>query len=187
MISLLLIAAAVAALFSDQLTAFVAAHRGKLPQPSMKHVAAGVCVAAGVFLWWREQPVDDGRPTPAPGAVGELDLTGLFTGQHAADDAASLAALCEELASAVEFDGEQSAPRLKTGWQIADLRASARDIKLRGETYGDRQPAVRDAVKRYLDRPEILGKGGGPLTARDRAQWIAAFRDIARAAEAAVQ
>lgn len=187
MISLLLLAAAAAVLFSDQVKEFVAAHRDKLPEPKMKHVAAAVCLAAGAFLWWREQPVDDGRPTPAPGAVGELDLTGLFTGPDASSDAASLAALCDELAAAVEFDAEQESPRLKTGWQMADLRASARDIKLRGETYGDRQPAVRDAVKRYLDRPEILGKGGGPLSPADRAKWIAAFRDIARAAEAAVE
>lgn len=188
MISALLIAAAAALLFGDKVEAWIAAHRDKLAAISGRKAAAAILVAVAVgWFLYSSQPIDDGRPTPAPGSVGELDLAGLFTGASAADDAAALAALCDELAAAVEFDGMAERPRLATGWQIADLRTAARDIRLRGETFGDRQPQVRDAVKAYLDRPEILGRDGGPLSPRDRSRWVAAFRDVARAAEAAIQ
>lgn len=189
MISLLLVAAAAAVLFADKVEAWLAANKEKFPKLERKHlIAAGIAVAA--LVAWHYQPasqIDDGRPTPVPGAVGELDLTGLFTGASAAEDAAALSALCDELAAAVEYDGEQDKPRLTTGWAVADLRSVARDIRLNGQTFGERQPKVRDAVKTYLDRPEVLGKGGGPLGPKDRAKWISAFRDVARAAEAAVK
>lgn len=189
MISALLVAAALAVLFADKVEAFIAAHKAKLASIQQKHLLAGAIAIAAVLAWQYQSAsqIDDGRPTPVPGAVGELDLTGLFTGPTAAEDAAALAALCEELACAVEYDGEQNKPRLTTGWAVADLRAAARDIRLKGETFGERQPKVRDAVKAYLDRPEVLGKNGGPLGPKDRSRWVAAFRDIARAAEAAVQ
>lgn len=189
MIPLLILAAAAAIFYADKVEAWLAANKDRFAGVNNRHVAAALVavVAAGWWHYSSSQPIDDGRPTPVPGAVGKLDLRGLFTGPSAADDAAALSALCDELAAAVEFDGMQDKPRLATGWAIADLRSSARDIRLRGETFGDRQPAVRDAVKTYLDRPEILGKGGGPLSPQDRAKWIAAFRDIARAAEQAVK
>lgn len=189
MIVYLLIAAAAAILFSDKIEAWWAANQSRLPKLERKHLLAGAIAVAAVVAWQYQgnQRIDDGRPTPVPGAVGELDLRGLFAGPTAADDAAALGALCDELAAAVEYDGEQDKPRLTTGWAIADLRSAARDIRLKGQTFGDRQPRVRDAVKAYLDRPEVLGKGGGPLGPNDRARWISAFRDIARAAEAAIK
>lgn len=188
MSALLFLAVAGALLYADKLRAFLEANRDKLRGLSWKHAAAVACVVAALLLWHHEsQPIDDGRPTPAPGAVGELDLTGLFTGPTAAEDAAALAALCDELGNYVQDDGDLAKPRLTTGWQIADLRAAARDIRLKGETFGSRQPAVRDAVKTYLDRPEVLGKNGGPISPKDRARWVAAFKDIARAAEAAIK
>lgn len=189
MIAALLLAAALAVLFADKVEAWWAANRDKFPQLERKHLFAGAIALAAAIAWQyqAESQIDDGRPTPVPGAVGELDLSGLFRGPTAADDAAALAALCDELAAAVEYDGEQAKPRLTTGWAIADLRSVARDIRLKGQTFGERQPQVRDAVKTYLERPEILGKNGGPLGPKDRSKWVAAFRDIARAAEAAIQ
>jgi hypothetical protein len=189
MISALLLAAAAAYLFSGNLEAWWAANKDKLPKLERKHVIAGAIAVAAAVSWHYQQPsqIDDGRPTPVPGAVGDLDLSGLFAGPTAADDAAALAALCDELAAAVEYDGAQDKPRLTTGWAIADLRSNARDIRLKGQTFGERQPKVRDAVKTYLDRPEILGKNGGPLSPQDRSRWVVAFRDVARAAEAAIQ
>jgi len=188
MITALLLAAAAALMFGDKLEAWFAAHKDQFAKISRRQLAAAVVVVVALgWLWYGQRPVDDGRPKPAPGAVGELDLTGLFTGPTAADDAVALAGLCDALAQYVQDDGELAKPRLTTGWQVADLRSAARDVRLKGETFGARQPAVRDAVKRYLERPEILGKDGGPLAPKDRAKWISSFRDIARAAEAAVR
>lgn len=184
MITLLLVAFAAVVAFWDKIEPAVRTKvEGLKLQP--RHWAA--LAIAGVAIWYSQVPPKDLGPTPVPGAVGGLDLRGLFTGPTAADDAAALAGLCDELAAAVEYDGSLDRPRLNTGWAIADLRAVARDVRLRGQTFGDRQPAVRDAVKTYLERPEILGVNGGPLGPQDRSKWVAAFRDIARAAELAIQ
>lgn len=188
MITFLLLSAAAALLFGDRLEAWLAANRERLSKIQPRHLAAALIAAVAVASYaWQSRPVDDGRPTPAPGTVGELDLAGLFTGPTAADDAAALAGLCKNLAGYVEADGDADKPRLTTGWQVADLRNAARDIRLNGQRFGDRQPQVRDAVKNYLDRPEVLGTNGGPLGPKDRSKWVSAFRDIARAAEAAIQ
>lgn len=187
MITFFLVVAAAALLFADQILAAWDQHRHNLPALDRRHALAALLIAAAVAsAYWQPAPADD-NPTPETVPSGDLNLAGLFTGPTAADDAAALAALCNELAEAVEYDGKQTKPRLLTGWAIADLRATARDIRLKGQTFGDRQPQVRDAVKRYLERPDILGKGGGPLGADGRAKWVASFRDIARAAEAAVR
>lgn len=189
MIPLLLFAAAAALLWGDKLEAWFAANKDRFAKISRRQLGAGL-VAAVAVAWWvcsTPQPIDDGRPTPAPGAVGELDLSGLFSGPTAAEDAVALSRLCDELAAKVEWDGMQEKPRLVTGWQIADLRSVARDYRLEGGTFGDRQPRVRDAIKTYLERPEILGKDGGPVSPDQRAKWIASFRSIARAAEVAVR
>lgn len=189
MIPVLLLLAAACILYADKIKAVLDAHRSDLAKITPRHWAAVALVAAGLVLWLEPwgRAIDDGRPTPAPGTVGKLDLRGLFTGPTAAEDAVALAGLCDALAQYVQDDGDREKPRLTTGWQVADLRSAARDVRLDGETFGARQPAVRDAVKAYLDRPEILGKSGGPLGPQERAKWIAAFRDIARAAESAVR
>lgn len=188
MIPAVLVIAAVLVFYGSQLKALAAQHLAGVTIERRHWAAIGLLSVALGFWWFQPaKPIDDGRPTPAPGAVGELNLMGLFVGPTAADDAAALAALCDELAACVEWDGMQEKPRLTTGWAIADLRSTAREIRLRGKTFAELQPKVRDAVKTYLDRPEILGKNGGPLGPKDRARWIAAFRDIARAAEAAVR
>lgn len=186
MITALLIAAAAALLYADRIKALWAKIDTRLP-PLQAHHYVAVCLLVAAALAYT-RPAAEGQPTPAPnGRALPLSLDGLFTGPSAADDAAALAALCDELAGAVEYDGEQQTPRLANGYQIADLRTAAREIRMGGQSIGARQPLVRDAVAKYLEQPEILGKGGGPLAPKDRAKWISAFRDIARAAEAAVR
>lgn len=186
MITALLIAAAAALLYADRLKAMWAKLDAKLPTLQAHHyLAIGLLIVAGL-AYTTNTP--DAQPTPSPGGPpGALSLDGLFTGPTAATDAAALAALCDELAAAVEFDAMCDKPRLSNGWQIADLRTAAREIRMAGQSIGARQPLVRDAVQRHLDHPDVLGKGGGPLSPRDRARWIAAFREIARAAESAIR
>ena len=63
------------------------------------------------------------------------------------------------------------------------LRVAAREARLKGDSIGARQPHLRDAVGKYLD--EHAGNDGGPLTPEERSAWVAAFRDVARACDAA--
>jgi hypothetical protein len=45
---------------------------------------------------------------------------------------------------------------------------------------GARQPAVRDAIKTFLDAQ--VGTDGGPVDAAQRAKWVSAFRAVSQAA-----
>jgi hypothetical protein len=119
-------------------------------------------------------------PAPAPAPVVGLDLRGRFVGPDAAADAATTAALLDELAGQIEWDGSQTEPRLRTGAAFDDLRRTARELRCRGVSLGARQPAVRDSIKAFLDAQ--VGTDGGPVDAGKRAGWVAAFRSVAQAA-----
>lgn len=140
------------------------------------------------FLVWIATAINTpGNPTPPPepAPAAGLDLRGRFVGPDAAHDAATTAALLAELADVVEFDGRQPTPRIATGAAVHDLRTAARELRCRGVKLGDKQPAVRDAIKTFLD--EKAGTDGGPLDADERAKWVAAYREVAKAAEAAAR
>jgi hypothetical protein len=67
------------------------------------------------------------------------------------------------------------------GMGTAVERHSAQpDMKRRGESLGARHPLVRDAIQSYLDA--AAGTAGGPLTPAQRAAWVAAYREISKAA-----
>lgn len=149
-------------------------------------VGIAVLVAAAWYGLAARSPAGPG-PAPAPVGPAGLVLAGLFRGPTAADDAATLGALCDQLASCVELDGRLPSPRLKSGVAVNELRIAAREGRMAGESIGDRQPAVRDAIHQYMDRDDVLGPAGGPLDAAQRARWVAAFRSIARASEAAIR
>jgi hypothetical protein len=117
---------------------------------------------------------------PAP-----LDLRGLFRGPQAAEDAALVGSLCGELADELEWDGLQSDPLVKTAIAIDELRQRARELRCRGVSIGARQPAARDAIARHLE--DKVGTAGGPITPEQRSTWVAAFRDIERAADNVVR
>lgn len=186
MITALLIAAAAALLYADKLKAAWAKLDTRLPPLQAHHYLALVCLAAAAFVYSR--PTADMSPEPTPSVrPAPLSLAGMFTGPTAAEDAAALAGLCGELANYVEADGMADKPRLTAGWQVADLRTAAREIRMAGVSIGARQPLARDAVAKYLEHPEILGKAGGPFAPGDRARWVTALRDVAAAAEAAVR
>lgn len=140
-----------------------------------RQIAAVALLAAALAAHMSTGPA---APTPAPG--GPLDLRGLFKGPTASADAATIGALCSELADEIEADGMSPAPYLKTAVAFDELRTRARELRCRGVSIGQRQPAARDAIKVYLDAN--VGTAGGPVTPEGRAKWISALRDVGRAA-----
>ena len=147
---------------------------GPHPLTILAILAAGGMVAFAIL--------ESGKraPSPAPAPVVGLDLRGRFVGPEAATDAGLTAALLDELAEVIAFDGQQSEPRLKSGAAFDDLRRTARELRTRGMSLGARQPAVRDSIKTFLDQQ--VGTDGGPVDAAQRAKWVAAFRAVAQAA-----
>ena len=156
-----------------------AAGGGPHPLTLLAILAAGAMVAFAI----RETRTTPPAPGPAP-VVG-LDLRGRFVGPDAAADAATTAALLEELAGQIEWDGSQTEPRLRTGAAFDDLRRAARELRTRGVSLGARQPAVRDEIKRFLDAE--AGTEGGPVDAAARAKWVKAYRAVAQAAAEATR
>jgi len=156
-----------------------AAGGGPHPLTLLAILAAGAMVAFAIR--------ESGTPAPAPGPapVVGLDLRGRFVGPDAAADAATTAALLEELAGQIEWDGSQTEPRLRTGAAFDDLRRSARELRTRGVSLGARQPAVRDAIKTFLDSE--AGTEGGPVDAASRAKWVQAYRAVSQAAAEATR
>ena len=179
MIAALLVAFAVYVLAGQQLTEKVRAWLSTAQMPTIdgKHVAAVALVVAAylAFAPSRQAP----NPTPTPVPPDAFSLRGKFVGPTAAEDASTMAALCGELAACIEYDGNHD-QRLKTGVAFDELRIAAREMRCRGESIGARQPAVRDAVHKFLD--DAVGSSGGPVTPESRAAWVAALRDLSRAA-----
>ena len=167
-----------------------------LPAPSLPPAApvatggphpltlAAILAAGGMIAWsLHDRPAP--APAPGPTPVVGLDLRGRFVGPDAAADAATTAALLEELASQIEWDGQQAEPRLRTGAAFDDLRRAARELRCRGVSLGARQPAVRDEIKRFLDQE--AGTEGGPVDAAARAKWVRAYRAVSQAAAEAIR
>jgi hypothetical protein len=152
---------------------------GPHPLTLLAILAAGAMVAFAIR--------ENGTPAPAPGPapVVGLDLRGLFRGEEASQDATTTAALLEELAAQIEWDGQQTEPRLRTGAAFDDLRRAARELRTRGVSLGARQPAVRDEIKRFLDSE--AGTEGGPVDAAARAKWVKAYRAVSQAAAEATR
>jgi len=150
-----------------------------LPQLERRHMIGAALLAAAAIAW---QSSSSSAPTPAPGPApdAELVLRGTFVGPDAAADAATISAMFDELAAEVEWDAMQTEPLIRTGVAFDDLRVRAFDLRLRGESLGERYPRARSAIKDYLDR--TAGTSGGPLTPAQRSAWVSAYRTVARAA-----
>jgi hypothetical protein len=179
-ITALLIAVAVYALAGQQVAEKFKAWYSTTKAPTIdgQHVAAVALLVAAVIAFG---PSRSSTPTPQPAPVppDAFTLKGKFIGPSAASDAATMSALCGELADCIEYDGSHD-QRLKTGVAFDELRIAAREMRCRGESIGARQPAVRDAVHKFLD--DAVGSSGGPVTPESRAAWVAALRDLSRAA-----
>ena len=131
-------------------------------------------------LWYFIHQADTPKPTPEPQPAGELDLSGAFVGDSAAHDAAIVSALAGELADVIEFDRDQPEPLLTTGIRLDELRRRSRQFRCDGECLSDKHPVLAQRVGEYLD--DKLGNSGGPVTPDQLSKWVAAYREIERAA-----
>jgi hypothetical protein len=152
-----------------------------LPQLERRHMIGAALLAAAAIAW-QSSSSSAPQPTPAPGPApdAELVLRGTFVGPDASVDAATISAMFDELAAEVEWDAMQVEPLIRTGVAFDDLRVRAFDLRLRGQSLGERYPRARSAIKDYLDR--TAGTSGGPLTPAQRSAWVSAYRTVARAA-----
>lgn len=158
-------------------------HEWRVPQLDSRHLAAAALVAAAAWSYVSSSPATP-QPGPAPTPAPEtFSLQGKFVGPDAAHDAALVAALCSELADEIEWDAQQPEPLIRTGVAFDELRVRSRILLCRGESLGAKHPLARQAIEDYLNT--VAGTSGGPLTAEAKAAWIKAYRDVARAAEAA--
>jgi len=179
MITAILLAFALYALAGQQITEKVQAWYASANKPRIdgKHLAAAALLVAAAIAFMPQKATPTPQPVPVPPDV--FTLRGKFIGPSAASDAATFSALCAELADCIEYDGQHD-QRLKTGVAFDELRIAAREMRCRGESIGARQPQVRDSVHKFLD--DAVGSSGGPVTPESRAAWVAALRDLARAA-----
>lgn len=145
-------------------------------KPAARYTLAGVLLALAAWHFASTGPA----PAPGPDTPAALDLRGKFVGPTAAADAATFAALTLELADVLEHDGTLEHPHLTTATAFDDLRQRARELRMRGQSLGDRHPRARDAVAAYLEK--AVGTSGGPVTPEARASWVAAYRTIGEAA-----
>lgn len=144
-----------------------------------RHLFAIGLLAGCLVSWGSSRLLEDSTPpAPEPTPSG-FSLRGKFISPSAASDAAMLASLCNELADCIERDGSQPSPRLRTAVAFDDLRVAAREARMDGESIGDRQPHVKDAIQKFLE--SAVGTGGGPVTTEGREAWVGAFREIGRA------
>lgn len=180
MITALLVAFAVYLLAGPQIVERAKAWyaTAKVPAIDGQYVAAVALLVAAVIAF---APSRSSTPTPAPAPVppDAFTLRGKFIGERASSDAATLSALCSELADCIEYDGSHD-QRLRTGVAFDELRIAAREARCKGDSIGARQPHVREAVHRFLD--DAVGASGGPVTPESRAAWVSALRDLSRAA-----
>jgi hypothetical protein len=179
MMPLLLVAVAAVALAWPWIQAHY--HEWRWPQLDSRHLAAAALVAAAAWSYVANSPATP-APAPAPDPAA-FTLRGKFVGPDAARDAALVAALCTELANEIEWDASQPEPLIRTGVAFDELRVRSRVLLCRGESLGAKHPLARQAIEDYLNT--VAGTAGGPLTPEQKAKWVAAYREVARAAEAA--
>lgn len=178
MLTAALIVAAALLLGGKDLQAKARELAAKLPPVSGRQLAAVALLVAAFASYRWTSPAPAPAPPPAPPAAG-LDLRGLW---RSPEDAATVSALSGEWADELEYDATrpEAERRLTTGVAVDELRRASRDLRCRGESLGARNPQARDAIAAYLEAK--VGTSGGPLTDESRAAWVAAFRDVERAA-----
>lgn len=156
----------------------------EVPPIDGRHIAAGILVLAGAISLFNRTAEPEPMPRPEPSVIV---LAGKFAGPDASIDAATTAALCDEVASELEYDMTLPPDKqlLKTGQAFDQLRQRARILLCRGVSLGEKHPRAKDAIEEYLNG--AAGTSGGPLTDTQKAAWIAAYRAVARAAHDAAR
>lgn len=182
MFTALLIAGAIALLYGDKTKMLVEIVKAKASKVESHQWLAGSLLSLACYVYYTENYVPP-APEPEPDPIVTLDLRGKFVGETASDDAAAVCSICDEIARELEWDGKQSEPFFKTGAAFDELRIRTRTMLMKGESIGVRHPLAREAIEQWLN--EKAGTSGGPLTPESRAKWVSAYRDVARAAEAA--
>ena len=151
---------------------------------SINPVTILLIVVLGVmFFFPMRKPSPGPGPEPIPDTI--LDLYSPFAqGPNrvkAASDAATFGRLCGKIAEGVEFDGQLPDPRLTKGVSLDILRRDYVFSLFRGRQLRLDYPLLPTVVGAYLDK--TIGKSfGGPLTADNRAKFIAAYKELERAA-----
>ena len=145
-----------------------------------RYLLAGCLVLGALFAWVVDRPASPIDPAPLPPEPLPVVLRGKFVGPTGAEDAATIASICAELADEIAWDGKQAEPFFKNAVQLDALRTRSRELRCRGVSIGERQPAARDAIHAYLD--SSVGTAGGPISDQKRAQYVEAYRILARAA-----
>jgi hypothetical protein len=148
---------------------------------AQKYIAVAALAGAAVIAAFVEY--GPRNSTPAPG--GEFSLRGKWIGPSAAEDAAAFAGLCRGIADALEADGSRQQPRITSGVQVEDVRVAAAEGRFLPRRLTQEQPHAVAAAGKFLD--EVAGTSGGPLDAAARAKWVAAYRQLATAAEESVR
>lgn len=187
--SLLLVALAAGAAYAflgrDRLEQLVAVAHSRLPHLEVRHIVGAGLLALLAFMWAGGRRAE---PTPAPGPAPDapIVLAGKFSAHpEAAADAARIEALFGEIADELEWDAAQAEPLYRSGVSFDELRVRAFDLRMKGESIGARHPRVRDEIRAFLDR--AAGTSGGPLTPAQKSAWVAAFREVERAAAEATR
>ena len=148
-------------------------------------VRTKVCIACCLLAAAYYLSTTAQTPDKKPDGPVVIDIAPLLQGDTAAEDCALIAAMCEEVSQVIEWDGMQPEPLLTTGTALDAFRTRTRKFLCRGESIGDRQPDVRDAIATFLD--DRLGNSGGEVSQLQRAEWVRAYKDIAESARHAIQ
>lgn len=176
---LLLVAAAVYfGLDTEKATAAVRWVKSKVDARTA--FAAGLVFAAILLL-----PSFGRREEPPVPDVAPFSLRGVFRGPTASADASLVGSLLCELADEIEWDGKEPEPAYRTGAQLDQLRKTARVMRCRGESIGDRQPLARDKIAEYLE--QRIGTDAGTLDSGSRDNWVSGLREAGEAARDAAQ
>lgn len=154
-----------------------------------------IALLGAVVVYFGLQLRHSNQPTPpAPAAIDGPNLAAVFAVNpdrtEAVAHAKAFAGICRTVAEIVEKDPKQ---RIKTGRALEELRTATREFRLvamtdahlAGQSFAAKYPSLGPTVGAYLD--STAGKSGKEIDLASRADWVKAFRVLARNSELATQ